>query len=323
MYDVITIGAAVRDVFLVSKEIKLVKSSKFSTGVGECVAFGTKIDVDTFVSTTGGGATNAAATFSNLGYRAAVVCRVGDDRVGKSVLEELADAGIDTKLVRSVKGGETGYSTLLTAPSGERTVLVYRGVSAEFEAKDVPLKSCEAKWFYLTSLGGNMDLSKCIVRHAGKCEAKVAWNPGGKEIAKGYSAFDDVLDHVSVLNMNREEAEKLTKQKTVKGIFKKLSRPGNVIIITDGTKGAQAHRDGQTIWSGTTGAKAISRTGAGDAFGSGFVSALAKKDDLAYALAVATLNAESVIQSFGAKEGILKKFPTAKQVKTIPIKPLS
>ncbi len=45
-----------------------------------------------------------------------------------------------------------------------------------------------------------------------------------------------------------------------------------------------------------------------------------KKNDLSYALAVATLNAESVIQKHGAKNGILKKWPSTLTLKRIPIK---
>ena len=66
MYDVITIGAGLRDVFLVSDAFVALKSKKFSTGVGECLALGTKIELDDIVLTTGGGASNAAATFGSL-----------------------------------------------------------------------------------------------------------------------------------------------------------------------------------------------------------------------------------------------------------------
>ncbi len=318
-YDVVTIGAASRDVFIVSDKIKLVKSKNFSTGIGECVAFGTKIEIDTLVHTTGGGATNAAATFSALGFKTAAVCRIGDDMIGDGVLKELAASGIDTKLIRRVKG-DTAYSTLLTAPNGERTVFVYRGVSATFTKKDLPLKECKANWFYLTSLGGNMTLAKSVITHASRCGAKIAWNPGSKEIAAGITAFKPILKHVNVLNMNREEAQKLTKETRLENMIKTLATPGNILIITDGTKGAYAHRDGETIWSGTTGAKAISRTGAGDAFGSGFVAALIKTGDLKIALRTGTLNAESVIQSHGAKLGILSRFPSKNSLKKIPIK---
>jgi sugar/nucleoside kinase (ribokinase family) len=114
-------------VFLVSDQFKMIRSPKFETGIGECVALGTKIDVDQIVHTTGGGATNAAVTFARLGFTTAAVCRVGEDKAGEEIVWDLEGDGVDTSLVKKIAGGQTGYSTLLTAPSGERSVLVYLG----------------------------------------------------------------------------------------------------------------------------------------------------------------------------------------------------
>ena len=313
-FDIITIGGGVRDVFLKSKEIKLIKSPKFVTGVGECVPLGSKLDVDEIVITTGGGATNAAVTFSRLGFKTACACRLGNDRVGDDVIFDLESEGVDAQFVRRAKGEMTGYSTLLTAASGERSILVYRGASKKFTPADLPLKKCTTKWYYLTSLGGNLDLSKKVIRHAAKCKSKIAWNPGGGEIAKGLKNFKSVLKDVSILNINREEAQKLTKKKDLGQMFKILATEGNIVIITDGNKGAYTHLDGKTFYSKTTGAKSVSRAGAGDAFGSGFVSSIMKGKSLEEALAIGTLNAEGVIGSLGAKQGILKNWPAKKNL---------
>lgn len=310
MYDVITIGAATRDVFLVSDKFIALKSRKFGTGTGECVALGSKIDVEKIVLTTGGGATNAAATFAQLGFRTATICRVGDDGPGKDVVEDLTNHGVSTHLVRMVKGGETAYSTLLTMKDGERTVLVYRGVSASFALQDVPLSIFEqTRWIYLTSVGGNMALVKRILTQAQKVGVKIAWNPGAAELKGGLASIETLLPMISILILNREEATLLTKKKDLPKIFELLHTDGAVRLITDGTNGSTVYRDGWMAYAGTSGVNGISRTGAGDAFGSGFVAGLIKTENLKEALRMGTLNAESVIQHFGAKKGILKTWP--------------
>lgn len=319
MFDVITIGAGVRDVFLVSRSFQLLRSSKFSTGVGECVSLGEKIEVDEIVHTTGGGATNAAVTFARLGFRCSALCRVGNDAAGRDVVAELDDEGVDTSLVIRDSGGATGYSTLLTASTGERTALVFRGVSGSFSVKDIPWKSCAARWMYITSLGGNVDLVKRLLAYAAECGMQVAWNPGRKEIAKGMDVVRALLPGVRVFDLNREEAQSLTGKKDVRDICESVATPGNVVLITDGAKGAYAHRNGVTLHAPGTGAKAKSQTGAGDAFGSGFVASLMRSDNLRSALALGVLNAESVIKRVGAKAGILKRLPTKKQVESIKI----
>jgi sugar/nucleoside kinase (ribokinase family) len=323
MYDVITIGSATRDVFLISDDFVALKSKKFATGVGECVSLGSKVEIDELVLTTGGGATNAAATFGSLGFNTAVMTRVGDDPSGKDVVAELSRFGVSTHLVRAVKKGQTGFSTLLTMKDGERTVLVYRGVSASFSWSDIRQGELKkTKWVYLTSLGGNVALSKRIIRAARNAGAKVMWNPGSRELKAGMNVLSPVLDMVDVLNMNKEEAQLLTKKKTMKTMTKALHSDGMVRLITDGIGGSYAARDKSIVHAGTTNAKAISRTGAGDAFGSGFLSGLIKTDDLREALRIATLSAESVIQKHGAKNGILARWPSAAKRNKIKVQSL-
>jgi sugar/nucleoside kinase (ribokinase family) len=320
MYDVITIGAATRDVFLLSDQFTFIRSDRFNTGVGECVSLGSKVEVQKIVHTTGGGATNAAVTFARLGLHTAVVCRIGDDDAGVTVVSDLKKEKISTNLVRRVRGGTTGYGTLLTATTGERTALVHRGVSSAFSLADLPLSKLKTHWIYLTSLGGHLPLAAKIIRAAATKHIFVAWNPGKTEVQKGLRAFAPLLRHLTVLNMNREEAEMLTDEKEIPSIVKKLTIPEGILLITDGEKGAYAHQNGRTVFSGTRGVKAVSRTGAGDAFGSGFVAAFMKTANLETSLAVATINAESVIQKVGAKAGILRVWPSPTLLKRIPLK---
>lgn len=323
MYDIITIGAATRDVFLVSDKFIALKSRKFETGMGECVALGSKIEIDRLVLTTGGGATNAAATFGSLGFRAATICRVGDDSPGKDIVEDLSRFGVSTHLVRQIKGGETAYSTILTMKDGERTLLVYRGTSADFVARDISASVlANTKWIYLTSLGGNLTLAKKIVALAHKAGVKVAWNPGKMELEAGLKSFAPLLPMIDVLNMNLEEATLLTEKKKLVDIFALLHSDGLVRLVTDSTNGATVYRDGWMAHASTTGVKSVSRTGAGDAFGSGFVAGLIKTNDLNEALHVGMINAESVITKYGAKEGILTDWPSMLKKRQVKISTL-
>lgn len=322
MYDVITIGSATRDVFLISKEFRVIKSDLFPTGAAECVSLGSKIEVDKLVLTTGGGGTNAAATFGNLGFNTAVVTRVGDDPSGRDVLEDLKSSGVKTTLVQTVKGGDTGYSSLLTTVNGERSVLVHRGVAGTFDAKSIPWTKMKTKWIYMTSLGGNTALALKVVRHAKKIGARVAYNPGSKELQKGLSGLDPILKELTVLNINSEEAAMLAKTKTrdIKKLCKKIALPGVTLVITDGPNGAYAHLDGTTWFARPHGYKAVSRTGAGDAFGSGTIAGLVKGLGIDDALKVGTINAEAVIREHGAKMGLLKKWPAKTHLSKIKVR---
>lgn len=321
MFDVITIGAAVRDVFLISKAFMLVPLPELGGGLGECMALGHKIDIEKMVMSTGGGATNAAATFASLGFATACVARVGDDEQGHGVIEDLEQRKIDTSLIKVVKGGQTAYSTLLTAVNGERTALVHRGVSAEFKESDLRLSSMKAKWFYITSVGGNVEVLLKIVRQAKTQKAHVAFNPGSAEIKLGLRMLDPILRQVDVLMINLEEAQQLANLQTTdaKELAGRLLRPDMTLVITDSTNGAHAFQ-GTAYWRvGTRSIRSVSRTGAGDAFGSGFVASLLHGVDVPDALRIATFNAESVISQVGAKAGIIDRWPLKKAVASISV----
>ena len=70
-------------------------------------------------------------------------------------------------------------------------------------------------------------------------------------------------------------------------------------------------------------AKRVNLTGAGDAFGSAFAAGFLKKMDVRTALALGTLNATSVVQKMGAKVGILRGWPSPREIRSVKIKKLS
>jgi len=320
MYDIITIGSATRDVFLISEQFIALKTNRVSTGVAECMALGSKVEIKDIIFTTGGGATNAAATFASLGFRTATITRVGKDNPGKDIIEDLSQHGVSTHLVKAAGSGATAYSTLITMEDGERTALVYRGTCGAFRATDIPQATFkQTKWIYLTSLGGNDALPKKIITSAHKAGVRVAWNPGHEEIKNGFGALKDVLPFVDVLIMNTEDVELLTGKKKIPQMLKMIAASNTVRIITDGTNGSYVEQGGKIFHARTTGVKAISRTGAGDAFGSGFVASFIKDTNAINALAIGTINAESVIRHIGAKLGILKSWPTKRMMDKIKI----
>jgi len=333
-FDVLTIGAATRDIFLVSDDFFTMKTTESKTGIAECMALGSKIEIKKFFATTGGGATNAAVTFRSLGYKTSIISRIGDDETGQDVIDDLKKVGVETKFLKKISNGQTAYSTLLTMPEGERTVLIFRGVSSSFVASDIDWNAIKkSKWIYLTSLGGNLELSKKIIEFASQHKVKISWNPGTGELKKGWKAFSSILSFVDVFLINKEEAELLTgvtdRRKLVARFRTDPLRlpliKGEVIrsritLITDGSKGTMVIDGTKSFHVGTSGTKGISKTGAGDAFGSGFVASYMKTNDAKKAAQVGTVNAESGIQHLGAKKGILKAWPSEGKIKKIKVK---
>src|SRR3989344_4585350 len=142
---VITIGSATLDVYVKSKAFKVLKSAEFFTGEGGCLAVGSKNEADEIFVDTGGGATNTAVTFANLGIPVSVLTRVGDDLFGREVERVMREKKVGLEFLQQDKKLSTSYSTLLLLGTGERSVLVYRGASnnLEFPRRFSPLDKGE------------------------------------------------------------------------------------------------------------------------------------------------------------------------------------
>lgn len=344
MLDIITIGTSTRDITIESSGFKLLEAKSKLVSDFECVPLGSKIEIGDIHFTTGGAATNAAVTFARQGFRAGVVSRVGDDLQGTEIRRELMREGIDASRVVIDRNAQTAHGIILLHSSGERSILVYRGAGASWEKTDVHKKPLEARWFYISSLGGNFELLEEVITIAKKHNIRVAYNPGGEEIKYPHKLVP-FLYAIDILIMNREEGAKLSGVSfdNEKEIFKRIDElePG-IFVLTDGPRGVWVS-DGARIYRAGKfhEKKVVDRTGAGDAFGSGFTAGIMRRldeksreakniaslrdlgaADITYAIRLGSANATSKIEGIGAKYGILTRYDFEKNLRWqgIPLK---
>ena len=321
-FDVITVGAATQDIFLRSSAFEVTKDASAPDGVETCFPLGSKIGVDELITASGGGATNAAATFAGLGLKTGCICRVGKDQAGKIILKELKRRRISKKFVQRDPRLPTATSIILLAGGGHRAILTYRGVSNALRTDELPRK-LKARWLYATSFGGDARLLRTMFEKAEQKKVKVAWNPGGRELALGLTKLTMFLRITDVLILNREEAALLSGKSAqdMRGLIKALKDlPRQALTITDGQKGAYLCAEGKVWFAPSLKAKRINTTGAGDAFGSALVTGLIHQLAPEDALRLAMLNATSVVSHMGAKTGVLQNMPTEREMKRIRVK---
>jgi sugar/nucleoside kinase (ribokinase family) len=307
MVKMLTIGAAVQDVFLShSPELKPV-SDKTADELFIKIELGSKNDVNNIDFSTGGGATNAAVTFARQGLEAQFMGTIAHDPAGASVLEALDKEGVDTTYISYSDKHHTGYSVVLLASTGERTFLTYRGASTHYDIKNFDLGNAQADWLYMTSMAGNVDIVDKIFRQAKKLKTKVFFNPGKDELRQA-AKIKTLLEDVDVLSVNREEAQQIVEGNSIEDLVRRLLHYVPVAIVSDGPNGVIAS-DGKVIVRAGMyeDVKVIDRTGAGDAFGSGFLSYWAQGKSLKDSIVFASANSTSVVTKIGAKAGILHK----------------
>ncbi len=311
MRDIITFGSATWDIFIRDDEIHSGKDGRSPTGKGIYLPLGSKIEIDELRSATGGGGTNSVATFLAQGFKTAYCGSVGDDPAGQEVIRDLKSRGADTSLISKIKGRPTNISLILSVPGKDRTILVYRGASEDLQVKEVLGKRTIAKWFYIAPLSGRLASSfGRIVDFASENGIKVAVNPSKDQLKGATGKIRKTLLKTDILILNQEESSVLAgiPYSREKEIFRKVSDlcPG-IFVMTKGSRGVSVS-DGKMVYeAGTTKSKVVDRTGAGDSFGSGFVSAIMAGDDIKTAVQFASANATSCLREWGAKNGLLTK----------------
>lgn len=312
MFDIITFGSATRDIFVRSKDFKILDGADFVSGKALAVGAGDKVYVEEIIFSSGGGGTNTAATFVLQGLKTAYVGLVGHDLAGREAIRELHKIGVFCDFIKITDKASTPVSVVLSVPGGERSILVYEGASHLLTEADIPWQKIKkAKWFYLSGLAGeSAKVFELIINFAFANKIKLAVNPGHDQLTKDLAILKTSLEKIDILILDQEEASMLTgvNYKEENKLFEKFNElvPG-IAVMTKGPEGVVVS-DGKNIYrAGIPKSGYLDRTGAGDAFASGFVSSIIKGESIEQAIQLGAANATSCVQQLGAKNGLLKK----------------
>jgi len=200
-----------------------------------------------------------------------------------------------------------GYSIILDSKEDNRTILTYKGPNNDLSMDELKLRKIKTKWIYYSSLleksfKTQIQLARYLRK---KRKVKLAFNPSEYLIKRKFEEIKDLLRITEILILNKEEARMLTKDND---LLKGLNRLGpKIIVITDRNKPMQCYDSysGEIYKLKPNKIKVIERTGAGDAFASGFVAGIIVKKSISECLKLGLRESESVIKYFGAKNKLL------------------
>lgn len=315
MHDFIGIGDIVTDAFIKLKEAEVdIEHGRIS------MAFGDKIPYESVeVVPAVGNAANAAVAAARLGLSSALVSNLGEDENGRRCLERLEEEKVSTKYVTVEAGKESNYHYVLWY-GDDRTILVkHQEYHYQFPAVG------SAKWFYLSSLGESTleyhhQIAAYLKDHP---EVKLAFQPGTFQMKLGKDVLKDIYARAQIVFSNVDEAGRILGINTlgIQELLKRMKALGpEIVVITDGPRGAYAY-DGTNTYQQLPypdPKPPFERTGAGDAFASTTVAALALGQDLPTALSWGAINSMSVVQEVGAQKGLLSRSEIEKHLKSAP-----
>ena len=285
-----------------------------------CLPFAAKVPYEFVIEVPAvGNAGNASVAASRLGLKSALVANVGRDSDGEKCLGVLKTEGVSTEYVGIQEDKKTNYHYVLWYED-DRTIL-QKHSEFKYRLPDIG----EPNWIYLTSLGKDSDQYHGEITEYLKSfsDIKLAFQPDIFQISLGKAMLRDIYQRSDIFFCNLEEAGRILGLDTlgINELLKRVHALGpKIVVITDGPKGAYAF-DGKDVWFQPPypdPKPPFERTGAGDAFSSTTVAALALGNDLPTALSWGAINSMSVVQQVGAQKGLLSRLQIEKYLKDAP-----
>jgi len=322
-YDCISIGDCVFDVNLfIHDAVVHCRINKEDCELA--LKYGEKIPVDQIHRSLGGNTANNVVGLTRLGFKTAIYTIFGDDQIGERIGQYLEAEKIDKSLVQIEKGTESRYSTIINFQN-ERTILAYsvdRKYHLPAGRQGLPANLPETKWIYLSSVGPEYEeFFGEVVALAQSKNIKLAFAPTGAQLSQPRKTYQKVLEAAEIIFMNKEEALKMTNYQTPitnvelikKLLFGIRDLGSKIVVITDGVNGSYAYDGSKYYQIGLFDLPVVQRTGAGDAYASGFMAAVMKGLPIIEAMEWGAMNSASVVSKMGTQTGLL----TVTEMKTI------
>ncbi len=219
----------------------------------------------------GGQAANTVHALARLGYRAAMVGRVGADDDGSFLLGELAPG--EGRLV--AREGATGRVYVLLDENGERRNLVWPGANDEFAPGDVPRRPPRARFALFTSFVGDGPLeAQLTLLERLPADTELAFDPGEIYAAKGVKRFLPILHRCAYLFATERELERLCGLPLAEALGFLLNAGVGLVVCKMGDRGARLLGRRVDLYVPPQPAEVVDVTGAGDLFAAGFIGAM-------------------------------------------------
>ncbi|MBI2775342.1 carbohydrate kinase family protein [Candidatus Dependentiae bacterium] len=343
---VLTIGGATQDIYIVPKQLETLNLKGTSYLALEV---DTKIELETILYSTGGGATNSAVSFSRLGFQTFINCLLGKDLAAHAVIQKLEQENVNTNYIHTTDESQTGRSFIIPSAGGKRTILSFRGANTHLHREHMPLSMLKQfDLIYITSLSdAAAPLLLPIALQARELGVKIATNPGGSQLHAGIGAqiLFQSLHAIDILILNAQEAElfmgTISKEHLKAGapISQKtnnlpsllhatscfnlldycatiIAQGPKIVVVTNGAEGVYVATQNEILFHPALKIDVINTVGAGDSFGSCFVASIVQGESIEQALINGMINSASVLTHHDAKEGLLTQQELQKKATT-------
>jgi ribokinase len=267
----------------------------------------------------GGGAINTAVGMARLGFDVATVVKVGQDQRAEHILRKLDEEGVSTRWVMRDARLKTGAAVMIASHERDAAIFTFRGANTLLCRDDLKADMFAADLVYISGLSNEAaDCFPDVIAMAKAAGAKVATNPGIRQLTSRSDTFLAALPDIDILSINRREADAPElilrglhsggHEMTLAHFFEALAGSGvGQVVITNGAEGAYVGDGERVIYCPVVEREIAGTAGAGDAFASTFSVLFAETGDMRLALQAAAINAGSVIAHVDTQTGLLRR----------------
>lgn len=265
----------------------------------------------------GGAPFNVAVNAKRAGAKVVFLGKVGDDPIGKFLIEQAKKANFDGLEIQvdPVKNTTLAFVTLT---DGERDFAFYRHDTADYQIDLEECKSFNDKDLSIVHLGSLMlsekvgvDLAKSVVNKAKKLGKKISFDINFR--LDLYNDFDDAInaykpfvEQADIIKFSDDELLAYTGESDFMKAIEKVSKKDVLLVVTMGSKGSLYYYNENMKIIPTDVVKPIDTTGAGDAFFGTLLACLDGKDfneeNLTIAMQKANQAGAKTTQFLGAVE---------------------
>lgn len=322
--DVVAVGNATVDTFLHIHETN--KHFRLDSQTGElCIKSGDKVLIDKACFLVGGNAANVSVGLARAGFKTAIIAEIGSDEFAEKIKSTLKNEGVSGTHLKQTQG-TSAFSVIINYKE-ERTIFQE---DAQRE-HDFNFDGVSTGWIYLTSLAKKWESAyKKTLDFVIANKAKLAFNPGAAQLDTGTDSIKEILEKTDILFINKEEGMRILNldfsfslddpqkyRENIENLLISAQKIGpKIIVLTDGKNGSyMIDQNGKIRSCKATDALSVERTGAGDAYASGFMFAILLGLSYEDAMLSGTEDAASVIGMIGAQPGLLRSEEIKKRLK--------
>lgn len=232
-----------------------------------------------------GGGANTPMGLARLGCKTAYATTVGDDPLGRLVLEEMTRSGLDRTHIRVAEAGCTWVSAVL-ATGEERSFASYAGRETDFGGPWLAdaIRGAKRVHTYAYYAMKYPDIADCCRKTGARLSLDFACDS-----ALRLTDVAPLMGSADWITPNEAEAMRLTGTRSAREALDVLSGLCRGTVITLGAEGCLAAFDGAAYYAKPPRVEAENVNGAGDAFAAGLLYACAlalpPAERLAYACA--------------------------------------